>query len=104
MPTKYKLVYLRPAAEDFQEIVKFHIQEVGVNSARKIYTAMRNTIQKLSDFPLMGQVHPDPLLAASNYRKLVLTRTYVAIYSIRWREKPSIFIASSTAPPTIQDC
>ena len=94
MPTKYKLVYLRPAAEDFQEIVKFHIQEVGVNSARKIYTAMRNTIQKLSDF----------LLAASNYRKLVLTRTYVAIYSIRWREKPSIFIASSTAPPTIQDC
>lgn len=82
MPTKYKLVYLRPAAEDFQEIVKFHIHEVGVNSARKIYTAMRNTIQKLSDFPLMGQVHPDPLLAASNYRKLVLTRTYVAIYKV----------------------
>ena len=30
----------------------------------------------------MGQTHPDPMLAASNVRKLVLTKTYVAIYKI----------------------
>lgn len=30
----------------------------------------------------MGQIHPDPMLAASNFRKLVLTKTYVAIYKI----------------------
>ena len=75
MPTKCKLVYLRPASDDFQEIVKFHINEVGVQSARKIYVTMRDAINKLADFPLMGQIHPDPMLAADNYRKLVLTRT-----------------------------
>ena len=32
--------------------------------------------------PLMGQTHPDPILAASGYRKLVLTKTYVAIYKL----------------------
>lgn len=82
MPTKCKLVYLRPASEDFQEIVKYHINEVGTQSARKIYNTMRDTINKLSDFPLMGQIHPDPMLAADNYRKLVLTQTYVAIYKV----------------------
>lgn len=30
----------------------------------------------------MGQTHPDPILAASGYRKLVLTKTYVAIYKL----------------------
>ena len=30
----------------------------------------------------MGQTHPDPLLAAQGYRKLVLTKTYVAIYKV----------------------
>lgn len=82
MPTKCKLVYLRPASEDFQEIVKYHINEMGTQSARKIYRTMRDTINKLSDFPLMGQIHPDPMLAADNYRKLVLTQTYVAIYKV----------------------
>ncbi len=30
----------------------------------------------------MGQTHPDPLLAAVGFRKLVLTDTYVAIYKV----------------------
>ena len=63
MPTKSKLVYLPPAQHDFEEIVK-------------------TTINRLRDFPLMGQTHPDPILAASGYRKLVLTKTYVAIYKL----------------------
>lgn len=82
MPTRSKLVYLTPAANDFEEIVKYHIHEVGHVSARNVYRTMKETIDKLRDFPLMGQIHPDPLLAADGYRKLVLTRTYVAIYKI----------------------
>lgn len=82
MPTRSKLVYLTPAENDFEEIVKYHINEVGPASARKIYRTMKDTIDKLADFPLMGQTHPDPLLAADGYRKLVLTRTYVAIYKV----------------------
>ena len=82
MPTRAKLVYLTPAANDFEEIVKYHITSAGVASGRKIYDTMKTTIDRLWDFPLMGQTHPDPLLAAQGYRKLVLTKTYVAIYKV----------------------
>lgn len=82
MPPRAEIVYLRPALEDMAEIVKFHISVVGPASARKIYTDMRHKLGLLADFPLMGQTHPDPVLAQSGYRKLVLTRTYVAVYRI----------------------
>lgn len=82
MPTKCKIVYLTPASEDFEEIVKFHITQVGTQSARRIYATMRDTINRLASFPLMGQTHPDPLLAAAGFRKLVLNKTYVAIYKV----------------------
>lgn len=82
MPAKAKLVYLTPAARDMEEIVKFHLRQVGVASSRKIYERMKKEIGRLADFPLLGQTHPDPLLAAEGYRKLVLTETYVAVYKI----------------------
>ena len=82
MPSKFDLRYLPPAASDFEEIVKYHITQVGVPSARKIYVSLENTIRKLADFPLLGQIHPDPLLAAQGYRKLVLNQTYVAVYKV----------------------
>lgn len=83
MPAKrYKLVYLTPAEQDLKEIVKFHLNRVGVQSARAIYQEIRKTILRLRDFPLLGQIHPDPLLAAEDYRKLVLTDTYVAVYKV----------------------
>ena len=83
MPAKrYKLVYLTPVEQDLKEIVKFHLNRVGVQSSRAIYQEIRKNIQRLRDFPLLGQIHPDPLLAAENYRKLVLTDTYVAVYKV----------------------
>lgn len=82
MRTKVNLEYLAPAVSDFEEIVKYHITQVGVNSAKKMYMLMETAINKLADFPLMGQLHPDPLLASQGYRKLVLNQTDVAIYKI----------------------
>lgn len=82
MPTKAKLKYLEPAVSDFEEIVKYHITQVGLSSAKNIYSLMETEINKLSRFPLLGQIHPDPLLASQGYRKLVLNRTYVAIYKL----------------------
>lgn len=76
------LVYLSPAIEDMEEIVKFHILNVGPASAGKVYETMEAAINRLADFPLLGQTHPDPVLAAHGYRKLVLTKTYVAIYKL----------------------
>ena len=82
MQQRAEIVYLRPALEDMEEIVKFHISEVGPASARKIYADMRRKLGLLAEFPLMGQTHPDPVLAQAGYRKLVLTRTYVAVYRV----------------------
>ena len=82
MPTKVNLEYLAPAVSDFEEIIKYHITQVGAPYAKKIYNTMESGINRLSDFPLLGQTHPDPLLASQGFRKLVLTETYVAIYKI----------------------
>ena len=82
MPSINKLVYLTPAAEDIEEIVKYHLNEASVESAQKIYNRIKTEINKLPDFPLLGQIHPDPLLASQNYRKLVITSTYVAVYKV----------------------
>lgn len=79
---KYKLAYLPPAETDILEIVEFHAGEVGPVSARKIYHSIREQIARLQDFPLLGPPHPDPELAALSYRKLALTKTYVAIYRV----------------------
>ena len=39
-------------------------------------------VEKLAEFPLMGPLHPDPELAVQGYRKLVLTKIYVAVYRV----------------------
>lgn len=77
-----KLAYLLPAETDILGIVQFHAEQVGLASAREIYCSMREQIGRLQDFPLLGPLHPDPELAALGYRKLVLTKTYVAIYRV----------------------
>ena len=82
MPGRNKLVYLTPAAEDMEEILRYHLEQVGPASARTVYARMRRAIARLAAYPLMGQSHPDPLLAAMGFRKLVLTGTYVAVYKV----------------------
>ena len=79
---KYKLAYLPPAETDILGIVRFHAEQVGPTSAREIYRSIREQIVRLQDFPLLGSIHPDPELAALGYRKLVLTKTYVAVYRV----------------------
>lgn len=82
MPARTRVEYLPTAARDLREIGRFFIAEVGSQSARKIYQSMRAEIARLREFPLLGPIHPDPELAAQEYRMLVLTRTYVAVYKV----------------------
>lgn len=79
---KHKLVYLPPAETDILGIIQFHVDQVGSTSAREVYRSIREQIGRLQDFPMLGPLHPDPELAALGYRKLVLTKTYVAVYRI----------------------
>lgn len=82
MDTGYKLLYLAAAEEDILSIVRFHAEKVGPASAREIYKTIQREIGRLQAFPLMGQIHPDSDLAVLGYRKLVLNKTYVAIYKL----------------------
>ena len=82
MGIKHKLRYLAAAEADILKIVKFHADKVGPTSAREIYRTIREEIGCLQEFPLIGQVHPDPELAILGYRKLVLNKTYVAVYKL----------------------
>ena len=79
---KHKLAYLPLAEADILGIVEFHAGQVSPASAREIYHSIREQIVRLQDFPLLGPLHPDPELAALGYRKLVLTKTYVAVYRV----------------------
>lgn len=82
MVTKHKLVYLPAAEADILSIVKFHADQAGPVSARKVYETIREGISRLRTFPFIGQLHPDQALAVSGYRKLVLNKTYIAIYKV----------------------
>lgn len=82
MAVKYRLIYLPSASEDILKIVEFYAKQVGGTYAREVYSSMKEQLGQLRRFPLMGQLHPDPELAALGYRKLVLTKTYVAVYRV----------------------
>lgn len=73
---------LDAAWQDIDKIADFHLEKVGVESARRITDKILDGIERLTEFPLMGPLHPDPELSILGYRKLVLTRTYVAVYRV----------------------
>ena len=79
---RYNLAYLPLAEADILGIVRFHAEQAGPASAREIYRSIWEQIGRLQDFPMLGPIHPDPELAALGYRKLVLTKTYVAVYRL----------------------
>lgn len=79
---KNKLIYLSEADGDILDVVRFYAEKLGPKYAEGIYQTLREEMSRLQSFPLLGQVHPDPKLAAEGYRKLVLTKTYVAVYKV----------------------
>lgn len=80
LPQKSRLIYLKPAKDDILNIASFHLEKVGPISSRKITENIIAAIERLTYFPMMGPTHPDPVLAARGYRKLIAAETYVCIY------------------------
>ena len=78
--SKCSVELLNAAWQDIDKIADFHLEKVGVESARRITDKILAGIERLAEFPLMGPLHPDPELSILGYRKLVLTKTYVAVY------------------------
>lgn len=81
-PPRSNIIYLAPAREDILDIARYHLEKVGVNSARNITDEIEQSINRLAEFPLMGQTHPDPVLANGGFRKLVVSATYICIYRV----------------------
>lgn len=81
-PQKSKLDFLQPAKDDILGIAGFHLEQVDPLSARKITDTIIDALDRLAIYPLIGQTHPDPVLASKGYRKLVVSKQYVCIYRV----------------------
>lgn len=78
---KCKVEILTPAWRDIDRISDFHLMKVGPQSAERITDQLLDTIDLLEEQPYMGALHPDPVLAQNEYRK-VICGNYVCIYRV----------------------
>lgn len=79
---KCRIELLNTAWLDVEKIADFHLEQVGAASAQRITDELLDAVENLSEFPYMGPLHPDPELSELGYRKLVLTKIYVAVYRV----------------------
>lgn len=59
----------------------YYLKMVGAASAEQITDKILDTVSMLAEFPYMGAMHPDPVLAKREFRK-VLCDDYVAVYKV----------------------
>ena len=79
--SKCRVEILPSAWQDLNSIADFHLTMVGAASAQKITDRILDVLEKLEDFPLMGALHQDEVLARMEYRK-VLCGDYICIYKL----------------------
>lgn len=75
------MIYTAEALQDMLAISDYHFEKVGEASALRAIDALQDHIEKLAQFPRMGEEHPDPYLNALGFRKLV-HENHIVIYRI----------------------
>ena len=75
------LEFLPDAIEDLDRIADYYIQTVGAASAERITDQILDALDRLEQFPYLGSLHPDQVLAAMEYRRIV-TGNYVCVYRV----------------------
>ena len=78
---KTPLIYTKEALQDLLDIADYHFEKVWEESALRAVGDLQDHIEKLSDFPRMGEEHPDAYLNALGFRKLV-HGNHIVIYRI----------------------
>ena len=78
---KTTIVYTKEALQDLLDIADYHFAKVGEDSALRAVGDLQDHIEKLADFPRMGEEHPDTYLNALGFRKLV-HGNHIAIYRV----------------------
>ncbi len=81
MSKKYQVRYLPSAEKDFMEITEY-IRVDNPTAASNFIDQMDETVSKLEQFPLMGQVPKDRRLQSQNYRMLILGN-YLVFYALK---------------------
>ena len=61
---KASLIYTKEALQDLLDIADYHFGKVGEDSALRAVGDLQDHIEKLCDFPRMGEAHPDTYLNA----------------------------------------
>lgn len=78
---EYRLQFLHAAVDDLDRIADYHLQMVGAASAERITDQILNTVERLEKYPYLGSLHPDPVLASMEYRRIV-SGNYVCVYKV----------------------
>lgn len=76
-----QIIYTEEALQDMLDISDYHFNKVGETSALRALDALQEHIDKLAQFPRMGEKHPDNYLNALGFRKLVHDN-HIVIYRI----------------------
>ena len=78
---EYHLQFLRSAVDDLDRIADYHLQMVGAASAERITDQLLDAVERLEKYPYLGSLHPDPVLASMEYRRIVSGK-YVCVYKV----------------------
>ena len=78
---KCNVEILTPAWRNIDRISDYHLMAVGPQSAERITDKLLDTIELLGEQPYMGALHPDPVLAQREFRK-VICGNYICIYKV----------------------
>ena len=78
---EYRLQFLRDAVDDLDRIADYHLRMVGAASAQRITDQILDAVEHLEKYPYLGSLHPDPVLASMEYRRIV-SGNYVCVYKV----------------------
>ncbi|MEG0878524.1 MAG: type II toxin-antitoxin system RelE/ParE family toxin [Oscillospiraceae bacterium] len=78
---KLQIVYTQEAQQDILQISDYHLRMVSPDSAERAVIRLLEHIEKLEEFPRMGEEHPDERLRFAGFRKLV-HESHIIVYRI----------------------
>ncbi|MBS4007118.1 MAG: type II toxin-antitoxin system RelE/ParE family toxin [Clostridium sp.] len=78
---KMKVVLLNEARMELRDIAVLRKLKVGVDSARRITDRILGALDRLVDFPEMGNVPPAKMIAEAGFRVLIVD-DYLCFYQV----------------------
>lgn len=71
----------RIAKADLKHISSWYVDNLGKDTAKKVFTSLREDISRLGDFPKMGAIVADEFLAVRGYR-ILISKKFAVVYRL----------------------